>query len=486
MKKLSLDYNLIKDLYLNKELSSREIAKQLSVSQTTINRYLKQFNIQIRTNSEAKLKGKYKPTKEKLYDLYWKQGLSTVSLERKYKVHNKTIARWMEDYGIKRRPLYKGASRLRLIPDEKIVSSYKKYGNYLKVAEELGGRPENVRNILNKYINLKTYEDFVIKVDLNPSEELAYILGVMLGDGSISNNSINFASIDLPFAESFCNTLKKIGFNSGLSKMPLKKNSKQTYHVWGSSKQFADWYKKLSLNDIHNFVSQEKGMELEFVRGFYESEGCYSKSGNLNISNSDKELLEIISKILMKYNISLNFNGPYKNKKHPNWKSMYSLNTSVKTKVFHFFCNIHAIAKFKRDYFEKISLNLIKEIVEEAIRLNFNEEIIYKLVSKQEIDSLLNNYSPIFEKNKVKRKIPFVSSNKPFILYICLDYLRKLTQFCTIQEREKFIEGCIMHEIEHGKINDSFSNKNEEEQFIIQKQRKEFPEHREIMEKILY
>lgn len=487
MKKLSLDYNLIKKLYLNKQLSSKDIAEQFKVSQQTIRRILKRLNVKIRNNSEVKLKGKYKPNKEELYNLYWKQGLSTVDLERKYKVHNKTIARWMGSYGIKRRPLYKGASKLRLIPDEKIVSLYKKYGNYLQVAEELGGRAENVRNILNKYINLKTYEDFVIKVDLSPSEELAYILGVMLGDGSIANNSVNFASIDLPFAESFCNNLKKIGFNSGLSKMPIKKNSKQTYHVWGSSKQFADWYKKLSLNDIYNFISQKKEMELEFVRGFYESEGCHDINNVLSMSNSDKELLEIISKILMKYNISLNLNGPYKNKKHPHWKPMLKLTTSVKTKIFHFFCNILSLAKFRRDYFEKISLNLIKNMIEEyKIKLSFNEEINYKLVSKQEMDRLLNNYSPIFEKDKVKRKVPFASSNKPFILYVCLDYLRELTQFCTIQERGRFMEGCIIHEIEHGKINNSFDNKEEEEQFIIQKQKEEFPKHREIMERILY
>jgi len=487
MKKLSLDYNLIKKLYLNKKLSSREIAKQFNVSQQTIRRILKMVNVKIRNNSEAKLKGKIKPTKKEIYDLYWKQGFSTVALGNKYRVHNKTIARWMKNYGIKIRPLYKGASKLRLISDEKIVSLYKKYGNYLKVAEDLGGRPENVRNILNKYIDLKTYEDFVIKVNLSPSKELAYIIGVMLGDGSLSNNSVNFVSVDLIFAESFYNTLKNIGFNSGISKMPLKKNRKQTYHVWGSSKQFADWYKKLSLNDIYNFVSQKKEIELEFVRGFYESEGCHDRNNVLSMSNSDKELLEIISKILMKYNISLNLNGPYKDKRHSHWKPMLKLTTSVKSKIFHFFCNIYSLIKFRKDYFEEIALNLIRKITEEyKKRLNFNEKVIYKLVSKLEMNHLLNNYSPIFEKNKVKRKIPFASSNNPFILYICLDYLRELTQLSIVQEREKFIEGCIIHEIEHGKLNDSFENKKEEEHFINQKQMKEFPEHRIIMEKILY
>lgn len=136
---------------------------------------------------------------------------------------------------------------------------------------------------------------------------------------------------------------------------------------------------------------------------------------------------------------------------------------------------------------EEIALNQIKDAVEEyKTKLNFNKEINYKLVSKQEMDNLLNTYSPIFEKNKVKRKIPFVSSNRPFILYICIDYLKELTKFSTAQEREKFIEGCIIHEIEHGKVNDSFKDKEKEEKFIIQKQKREFPEQRKIMEQILY
>ena len=102
------------------------------------------------------------------------------------------------------------------------------------------------------------------------------------------------------------------------------------------------------------------------------------------------------------------------------------------------------------------------------------------------MDDLLNTHSPLFKKDKVKRKIPFASSNNPFVLYVCLDYLKELTQFCTFQEREKFMEGGIIHEIEHGKINDSFKNKEEEEQFIIQKQKREFPEHRKVMDWILY
>lgn len=198
-------------------------------------------------------------------------------------------------------------------------------------------------------------------------------------------------------------------------------------------------------------------------------------------------MLEIISKILTKYELSFNLNGPYKDKRHLHWKPMYGLRTGIKNKIFHFFCNIHSLIKFRSDYFEEIALNLIKKTTEKyKEKLNFNEEINYKLVSKQKMNNLLNIYSPIFEKNKVKRKIPFASSNRPFILYICLDYLRELTQFFTVQKREKFVEGCIIHEIEHGKINDSFENKEKEEQFIIQKQKKDFPEQRKIMEDGLY
>jgi len=140
------------DIYYDKKLNSKEIASKFKVGQTTILRWMEEFNIKKRNSSEAKLKGKYKPTKEELYDLYWKKGLSTVELEKKYKVHNKTIAGWMRDYNIKIRVLGIAQSNLRLLAKNKLKELYiKKRLSCKKISEIYNTQDESVRRILVHY-----------------------------------------------------------------------------------------------------------------------------------------------------------------------------------------------------------------------------------------------------------------------------------------------------------------------------------------------
>ena len=86
----------LNNLYWKKNLTLKEISKKLNVSYTTIGRLMDKFNIKRRSTSEAKLKGKYKPTKKELYDLYCNKKLDSKEIANKFKVGQTTILRWLK------------------------------------------------------------------------------------------------------------------------------------------------------------------------------------------------------------------------------------------------------------------------------------------------------------------------------------------------------------------------------------------------------
>lgn len=405
--------------------------------------------------------------------------------------------KWLKGYGLPVRNLSEAQFKLKIskVKLEDLYLNQKLSTNKIAKMFNLSD-PERVRNLLIYYGILRrdSIEVRSIIVNLEPSNELAYVLGVMEGDGSITAKcTAKLGSIDKVFVDEFGKKLKKLGFNvaySFLEKSKLNPKWHDIFFAGGSSTQFCKWYKSLSLEDIEKLLITKK-MELEFVRGFYESEGHHSWKGYISIANSEKSLLESTQKILSKFSINSKINGPYSDKRHPHWKAMYALRINS-VNAFHFFCTISAIIKFKKEIWEDSGKKVIFKKFQDCFDgLAFSKNHELKFVSKQEMFFLISKHAPVFESNiegKMKDNIvPFASSNRPFIVYVCLDSLRDLTKSLTVEERNLFIEGCLIHEIYHGKINDEFSGtKQEEEQWIIEETKKLFPESRKIVEKALY
>jgi len=147
----------------------------------------------------------------------------------------------------------------------------------------------------NHFCSLECYHkamsDLRLSVNLNPSPELAYILGVIVGDGCVGEYtikcgdktkkrySIKLAVADYEFAKSFASALRKIGLHPHTWKEKNvrkgRENEQKLWHTEANSKTFVRFF--LSLKDdwdeFEKFVrSCPKGKEM-FLRGFYESEG---------------------------------------------------------------------------------------------------------------------------------------------------------------------------------------------------------------------
>lgn len=95
-------------------------------------------------------------------------------------------------------------------------------------------------------------------------KEIGYIFGVLLGDGNIESRAISLAVKDLAFIKRFEEKAKKIGFINFTKGRQLG----YLYRSKINSINLANFFKKI------NFKKLNKKQKIEFINGFFDSEGC--------------------------------------------------------------------------------------------------------------------------------------------------------------------------------------------------------------------
>jgi len=114
MKEIESEIGEPVELYLRREYqenvrSGLEIGNSLGINSTTVSKWLRRFNIQERTQEEAaqiremNKRGKLKPSKETLKDLYHSRGMNSYQIAEDFGVTPTIVCRWMNNYGIERR-----------------------------------------------------------------------------------------------------------------------------------------------------------------------------------------------------------------------------------------------------------------------------------------------------------------------------------------------------------------------------------------------
>ena len=180
--------------------------------------------------------------------------------------------------------------------------------SYLRITRELA---EEFKVSLSKATVLRwckgTHNPFnrTKRVNLSPSPELAYIIGVYLGDASISNRNyqyrVRLKVVDKDFAESFEKALKSIGANP---RTGFEHNSGRTDR----------WWVEVTNKELFMFLKgpKERLFEVarvypkEFLRGFFDSEGSaivYPNRARVEASNYDLEVLELCKELLQRLDI---------------------------------------------------------------------------------------------------------------------------------------------------------------------------------------
>ena len=141
------------------------------------------------------------------------------------------------------------------------------------------------------------------------SPELAYVLGVVYGDGhvSIKQRRIILGVTDEDFALKFKSKLEKWSsfkarFKKRIKKTDYKvKSRKPQYLCYIDSIEASKFIEKFDLNLIKN---SQNIFKTKFIKGFFDSDGCVNKNrSTITIHNSIYNLSNFVSNLLTSLNI---------------------------------------------------------------------------------------------------------------------------------------------------------------------------------------
>lgn len=267
-----------------------------------------------------------------------------------------------EKWGHRRRYYVEGHSTRINIPKEVLKKLYIDEKNPPKeIGEKLGCSPTVVRRSLKEYnIHIRTNseaqkgkewdEKKLPPVNLSMSDTMAYILGVIFGDGSVFKSSqghylIRLHVTSLDFIKSFKKALQSIGLNPSKIRRQInyKENQHDSFEISAFSKRFYKYFININIGTLEDEITKKRSLTFAWLRGFYESEGSIGKY-NVNygskvlmvrMSNTDIEIINLVKKLLdaidIKYSCYL---GERKNPKHKNNYDIYIRGKSTEKQKF--------------------------------------------------------------------------------------------------------------------------------------------------------
>ena len=137
------------------------------------------------------------------------------------------------------------------------------------------------------------------------SPELAYVIGVIAGDGNLSVHGYNYEMLlsvtDHDFAEEFSRCLAKILGKSSLYKVRWSEKRKR-WIVQGSSILLHRFLSK-PWKHLKNHIEHSPRCRFSFLKALFDGEGSIT-GRNLTMTNTDLSLLLYVRKLLAKSGIS--------------------------------------------------------------------------------------------------------------------------------------------------------------------------------------
>lgn len=200
-----------------------------------------------------------------------------------------------------------------------------------------------------------------------PSSELAYIIGVLIGDGSLYVNrrhyGIRLKVKDLEFAETFSRAMAKT-LNKKYVKPKLNKSN--MWVVTYSSKAFYTWYVEQTLETLKLFIEYSRKTVASFLKGLYDSEGNYNiykshkrKYKRIRLFNNNLKLLKYVQYLLRKY-FDIVARGPYINARAGTERKMRNGNI-IRTNYDNYLIAIHKKQHVEK-FLDKIGFNISRKL----------------------------------------------------------------------------------------------------------------------------
>ncbi len=199
-----------------------------------------------------------------------------------------------------------------MIDFEKLVDEVKELRergfSYSEIARTLEANGINVSRVtvMRWCKGLHDPRNRMNSVRLDPSPELAYIVGVMFGDGSVGfrragrsyRYRIRLKVVDREFAEEFKRCLEVIGLKPSL-RLERDRSRCDRWCVEANSKLLYEFLKQPK----EELFKVARMYPVEFLRGFFDSEGCVEvwkehRVMAISASNYDLEILKFAGSLL--------------------------------------------------------------------------------------------------------------------------------------------------------------------------------------------
>lgn len=304
-KKIEIPKSILRDLYLNKNLSTYKIARRFDCNPSVIQKRLKDYKIELRSP-----KKKIEISRNKLYSLYTDQGFSTKAISKILKISSSAAYNKLVDFNIPIRH-----KNIVTISPRKLRGLY--LDKNLSCSEI--GRMFNCDKVtifkkLKAFnLNKKRLSEANIKYkkrEFEGNKELkAYMIGFRLGDlnaKAIDNNSTVFIKSNTTKEEQV-RLIKKVYGRYGHFMVSRRRDD---FCVWCNlDKSFSFLIPKE--DNIEKWITKNNKYFFSFLAGYTDAEGNISISQNrarFRIRTYDKNIIFQIYRKLNSININAKFN----------------------------------------------------------------------------------------------------------------------------------------------------------------------------------
>jgi len=206
--------------------------------------------------------------------------------------------------------------------------TYEEYKKAMKLLERGYGLTETCRILgwpETKVSTLYYWKHGIIppvaKWRAEPSKELAYIIGVVQGDGTVCKDErrdqyiVQLATIDSEFVIIFSKAMTKLLNRKYIE--PRWNEREKGWRVAYHSKAFVEWYKeseKQGLEGFKKYIEHDTETVRYYLKGLFDSDGNNYRNKRIKLSNINKKLLKYVQYLLERY-FSIIAMRPYLDKK---------------------------------------------------------------------------------------------------------------------------------------------------------------------------
>lgn len=247
---------------------------------------------------------------------------------------------------------------ISITKDELHTLHYEKNVSARTIAKELGiaaatlGRWAKELDFVFKSKQDSCRDVLLNQVNLSPSGELSYVIGVYIGDGNVyfeegAHYYVRLHCKDEAFASKFGSIVGSL----------IEKNVKHKigtdgyYIVRAHSKILSQFLKFGGTTEFEKII---KKYPLQFIAGFYESEGHYGRGKHqrmITVANTDINYLKMFKNACSTIGFKASINGPYYDKRGGRKPMLVSHILGGNTEVARFLDTVNPVIKGV-DYYE--------------------------------------------------------------------------------------------------------------------------------------